>query len=291
MTIKQQQLILGIVFLGIPLLWMLIWVVAPIFVVFYMSFTTYDVLSPMRWAGTWNYTDLWYDDLFWRAIGNTLYFTAVSLPAGVFLSLMLAVLVNRQLPFVGLFRTIFYMPVVTPLIAAALAWILFYETSAGMFNYTLDLLGISPVNWLNDQSTAMPAIIIMSVWKSLGYNMVIFLAALQSVPKELGEAAAIDGAGPVRRFWSITLPMLTPAMVYVVITSLIASFQVFAQVRVMTDGGPNNSTVTIVHYIYRTAFQNLQFGYASAMATIMFFLLIVASFVNLRLVGRRNVYD
>jgi multiple sugar transport system permease protein len=168
---------------------------------------------------------------------------------------------------------------------------MFYEVSSGLFNYVLGWFGVSPVNWLNSGATAMPSIIAMSVWKALGYNMVIFLAALQAIPRDLNEAASIDGAGPAQRFWCITLPLLRPAMVYVVITSLISSFQVFAQVRVMTDGGPSNATVTVVHYIYRTAFQNLEFGYASAMATVLFLVLVIASFVNLRLISRGNVYE
>jgi multiple sugar transport system permease protein len=291
MTIRQQQLLLGGIFLGLPLLWLLIWVVAPIFIVAYLSFTTYNVLEPATWAGLWNYQDLWYDDLFWRAVGNTAYFTFWSMPTGIVLSLLLAMLINTQLPGGGLYRTILYLPVVAPLIAAALVWILFYEASSGFFNYVLGFLGIRPVNWLTDEATAMPAIIIMSVWKGLGFNMVIFLAALQAIPRELYEAASLDGAGRARQFWEITLPMLTPATIYVVITSLIASFQVFAQVYVMTNGGPNNSTITVVHYIYRTAFQNLEFGYASAMAMVMFVLLVLASFANLRLFGRSRVYD
>lgn len=291
MTIKQQQLLLGAVFLGIPLAWMLIWVVTPIFVVIGMSFTYYDVLSPAEWAGTWNYADLWTDDLFWRAIGNTVYFTAIALPLGIGLSLGLALLVNRRLRFVGIYRTIFYLPVVAPLIATALVWVMFYEVSSGLFNYVLGGFGLAPAPWLSSSATAMPSIVAMSVWKGLGYNMVIFLAALQAIPRELTEAASIDGAGAPRRFWSITLPLLRPAMVFVVITTLIGSFQVFGQVQVMTNGGPNNSTVTVVHYIYRTAFQNLEFGYASAMATIMFLVLVLVSFVNLRLLSRGNLYE
>lgn len=291
MTIKQQQLLLGSVFLGLPLIWLLIWVVLPIFIVFYLSFTTYNVLQPAEWIGTFNYEDLYYDDLFWKAVGNTVYFTLWSVPIGIASSLLLAILINTQLPGAAIYRTIFYIPVVAPLIAAALVWILFYDASSGLLNYILGRLGIAPVDWLNNAYTAMPAIIIMSVWKGLGFNMVIFLAALQAIPRELNEAAALDGAGRVRQFISITLPLLTPATVYVVITSLIASFQVFAQVYVMTNGGPNNSTVTVVHYIYRTAFQNLQFGYASAMAMVMFVLLVLASFVNLRLFSRKRLYD
>lgn len=291
MTIKQQQLLLGSVFLGLPLIWLLIWVVLPIFIVFYLSFTTYNVLQPAEWIGTFNYEDLYYDDLFWKAVGNTVYFTLWSVPIGIASSLLLAILINTQLPGAAIYRTIFYIPVVAPLIAAALVWILFYDASSGLLNYILGRLGIAPVDWLNNAYTAMPAIIIMSVWKGLGFNMVIFLAALQAIPRELNEAAALDGAGRVHQFISITLPLLTPATVYVVITSLIASFQVFAQVYVMTNGGPNNSTVTVVHYIYRTAFQNLQFGYASAMAMVMFVLLVLASFVNLRLFSRKRLYD
>ncbi|GLQ57658.1 carbohydrate ABC transporter permease [Devosia nitrariae] len=290
MTIKQQQLLLGTIFLGIPLLWLLVWVVTPIFVVLYLSFTSYDILSAPEWVGTWNFEDLWYDSLYWRAFGNTLYFTAFAMPLGVTLSLLLAMLVNTRLPGAWIYRTIYYLPVVSPLIATALIWILFYEVSTGLFNYLLRFVGISPLPWLSNSATAMPAIIAMSVWKSLGFNMVIFLAALQAIPRELNEAAALDGAGRARQFYSITLPLLRPAMTYVLITTLIGSFQVFAQVYVMTEGGPNNATVTLVHLIYRTAFQNLDFGYASAMAVVLFVILVTASFINLRLVSRGNLY-
>lgn len=235
MTIKQQQLLLGLFFLGIPILWLLIWVIAPIFVVLYLSFTSFNILSPPEWVGFWNYEDLWHDNLYWRAFGNTLYFTAFAMPLGVSLSMLLALLVNTRLPGAWLFRTIYYLPVVSPLIATALVWVLFYEVSSGLFNYLLNSVGLSAQPWLNSTTTAMPAIIIMSVWKSLGFNMVIFLAALQAIPKELNEAASLDGAGRVRQFFAITLPLLRPAMTYVLITTLIGSFQVFSQVYVMTS--------------------------------------------------------
>lgn len=291
MNIKKQKLIIGSIFLGVPLAWLLIWVVLPIFIVAYLSFTSFDVLTPPEWIGLWNYEDLLADDLFWRAVRNTVFYTAWSVPIGILCSLLLAMLINTQLPGAGIYRTIFYIPVVAPLIATALIWILFYESSSGLFNYLLGLANISPVDWLGNSATAMPAIIIMSVWKGLGFNMVIFLAALQAIPKELNEAASLDGAGRVRQFFAITLPMLTPATVYVVITSLIGSFQVFAQVYVMTNGGPNNATITVVHYIYRTAFQDLDFGYASAMAVTMFILLMLAAFANLRLFSGSRLYE
>jgi multiple sugar transport system permease protein len=289
-AIKRQQLYLGLVFLGLPLAWLIIFVVAPIFLVLYLSFTKYDILSPAEWIGSWNYEDLWYDSLFWKAVGNTVYYTAITVPAGFILSLLLALFVNRRLPGVSLFRTVLYIPVVTPLVAISVVWILIYQTANGLANYVLSLFDIAPLQWLTSPTLAMPSIIVMSVWKGLGFNMVIFLAALQSIPRELGEAAALDGAGKVRQFWSITLPLLKPATIYVVITSIIGSFQVFTQVFVMTEGGPNNATITIVHLIYRTAFLNLEMGYASAMAMILFVLLVAASLISLRLLSRNNVY-
>jgi multiple sugar transport system permease protein len=290
MTIKQQQFILGTIFLGLPLAWLFIFVVSPIFLVFYLSFTSYDILTAPEWAGTWNYEDLWYDTLFWKAVRNTLYYTVVSVPVGITLSLLLALLVNRRLPGATFFRTIYYIPVMTPLVAISVVWILIYGTANGLANSVLSFFDIAPRQWLTSPTLAMPSIIIMSVWKGLGFNMVIFLAALQAIPRELFEAAELDGAGKPRQLFSITLPLLKPATIYVVITAIIGSFQVFTQVYVMTEGGPNNATVTIVHLIYRTAFVNLEMGYASAMAMILFVILVAASLTSFRLLSRNNVY-
>ena len=289
-TIRRQQLRLGLVFLGLPLGWLLVFVVSPIFLVFTLSFTQYDILTPPQWVGSWNFEDLWVDDLFWKAVGNTVTYTAVSVPTSVVLSLLLALLVNRRLPGAAFFRVVYYIPVVAPLVAVSVVWILIYQTANGLANYLLSLFDIAPVQWLTSERLAMPSIIVMSVWKGLGFNMVIFLAALQAIPRDLLDAAAIDGAGPARRLWSVTLPLLKPATLYVVVTSVIASFQVFTQVYVMTRGGPNNATVTLVHLIYRTAFVNLEMGYASAMAVILFVLLVLASLASFRLVSRDNVY-
>jgi multiple sugar transport system permease protein len=290
MSLHRHKLMLGLVFLVLPLAWMVIFVVFPIFLVLYLSFTSYDIISSPEWIGLLNYEDLYYDDLFWRSVVNTVYFTAVTVPVGMALSLLLALFVDRRLPAVTFFRTIYYAPVMAPLVTTALVWILFYDETIGLFNYLLSLFGIAAVPWLQSETWAMPSIIVMSIWKGVGFNMVIFLAGLQSIPRELYEAASIDGAGPVRSFWAITLPLLTPSTIYVVITSMIASFQVFSQVYVMTNGGPNNATTTIVHQIYRTGFQHLDMGYASAMAWILFVLLVVASLVNLQLLSRRNAF-
>ena len=291
MTILQQKRLVGTIFLGIPLLWMLVFVVAPIFVVLFLSFTSYDIISPPEWIGLFNYEDLYYDQLFWKSLVNTLYYTLVTVPLGVVLALLLALFLNRGLPFVGLFSTIYYAPVVAPMVAVSLVWVIFYNPTLGLFNYLLSLFDLSAVGWLNSTQWAMPSIILMSIWKGLGYNMVIFLAGLQSIPKEFNEAAQIDGASGTRIFWNITLPLLRPSMVYVVLTSIIASFQVFSQVYVMTNGGPNNSTTTIVHQIYRTAFVHLEMGYASAMALLLFAFLVVLSLLNLRFLSGGGMYD
>ena len=290
MTLLQQKRLVGTLFLGLPLLWLTIFVVAPIFVVLWLSFTSYNIISPPEWIGLFNYEDLFYDRLFWKSVINTLYYTVVSVPLGVFLALLLALFLNRSVSFVGLFRTIYYAPVVAPMVAVSLVWIIFYDPTLGLFNYLLSLVDLPPVRWLNSTQWAMPSVILMSVWKSLGYNMVIFLAGLQSIPKELEEAAQIDGASSGRVFWHVILPLLRPSMVYVVLTSIIGSFQVFSQVFVMTNGGPNNSTTTIVHQIYRTAFVHLDMGYASAMALLLFAFLITLSLLNIRFLRGDGMY-
>ena len=290
MGLHRQKVMLGSVFLGLPLAWLTLFVVFPILLVVYLSFTSYDILGAPKWIGLVNYEDLLDDDVFWTAVRNTAYYTVVTVPVGMALSLLLALFINRHLPGIGFFRTVYYAPVVAPLVTSALVWMLFYSETTGLFNYLLSLMGFAPKQWLNSTAWAMPSVILMSIWKSLGFNMVIFLAGLQSIPRELYEAASLDGAGPVRGFRHITLPLLTPSTVYVTITSIIASFQVFSQVFVMTAGGPNNATTTIVHQIYRTAFVHLEVGYASAMALALFVILVAASFVNLRLFARKEIY-
>jgi multiple sugar transport system permease protein len=290
MGLNRQKIILGSVFLGLPLAWMAVFVIFPILLVVYLSFTSYDIVGTPKWIGLLNYEDLLEDDVFWTAVRNTAYYTAVTVPVGMMLSLLLALFINRQLPAIAFFRTVYYAPVVAPLVTTALVWMLFYSETIGLFNYVLSLFGIAPKQWLSSSTWAMPSVIILSIWKGVGFNMVIFLAGLQSIPRELYEAASLDGAGKVRSFWYITLPLLMPSTVYVIITSVIASFQVFEQVFVMTNGGPNNSTTTIVHQIYRTAFVHLEMGYASAMALALFVILVAASLVNVRVFARKEIY-
>ena len=288
MTMRGQKRLLGAIFLGLPLGWMLFFVVLPMFLVFWLSFTDYNILNAPEWIGVGNYQDLLSDPLFWTAVRNTLYYTAVIVPVGLVLSLLLAVFVNQRLPAISLFRTIFYAPVLMPIVAAALVWMLFYNPATGLFNWLLSLMGVPAQQFLTSRSLAMPSLIVMSLWKSVGFNMVIFLAGLQAIPRELYEAASLDGAARVRSFFSITVPLLTPSFIYVITTSLIQSFQVFSQIYVMTNGGPDNATTTIVHQIYRNAFVHLDMGYASAMAVLLFLVLVIASLANVRLLARES---
>lgn len=277
---------LGVVFLGIPLAWLTIFVIVPLFLVLYLSFTSYNIITAPRWIGLGNFQDLLDDPLFFTALRNTVVYTAATVPLGIVLSLGLAMLVNRRLGSAAWFRTIFYAPVMAPVVAVTLVWVLFYDPSIGLFNYLLGLAGIGPQRWLTSSALAMPSIVLMSLWKGLGLNMVIFLAGLQAIPHELYEAASLDGAGRWRGFRHVTLPLLAPSMIYVLVTSVVASFQVFSQVYVMTNGGPNNATTTIVHQIYRTAFVHLDLGYASAMALVLFAILVAASLANVRTLAR-----
>lgn len=268
---------------------LLVFSLGPILVALGLAFFHWDNITTPAFVGLANWRRLFHDALFWKALRNTLVFVVGSVPTGVVLSLLLAILVNVPLRGIGVFRTIYFTPVVTSTVAVALVWTWFYDSNYGVFNYVIELvarvLGLptpKPIAWLNDPKTALPAIIAMSVWKGLGYNMVIFLAALQNVPRELYEAASIDGAGVIRRFWHITLPGISPVMFFVVVTSLIGSFQVFDQVYIMArDGRPANSTLTIVYYLYQHAFRYLDMGYACTIGMALFTILGVVTAVQL----------
>jgi multiple sugar transport system permease protein len=245
-----------------------------------LAFYQWDNLTPPRFVGLANWDQLFHDELFWKALRNTLFYVVGSVPTGVILALGLALIVNARLPGIGLFRTVYFTPVVTSTVAVALVWTWVYDSNYGLLNYVIEQIGklvglkIKPIAWLNDPRTAMPAIIAMSVWKGLGYNMIIFLAALQNVPRELYEAAAIDGANRFRQFWHVTLPSISPVMFFVVVTSLIGAFQVFDQVYIMArDGRPANSTLTLVYYLYNHAFRYLNMGYACTIGMALFVLI------------------
>jgi multiple sugar transport system permease protein len=262
-------------FLALSLVGLVVLTIGPIVASFYLSFTDWDVLGRANFVGLHNFIELMHDETFLRALWNTVYYTVVSVPVGMLISLALAMLLNRPLRGIGLFRTLFMIPVISSTVATALLWGMMLDPYIGLANYILQVLHLPTSGWLTDTRMAMPAIIIMSVWKGLGYNMVLFLAGLQGIPQELREAARIDGANRWGEFLHITLPMLSPTTFFVLVISVISSFQVFDQTWVLTKGGPQESTITLVYYVYQTGFQQLRMGYASAIAYVLFFITLI----------------
>ncbi len=260
----------------------------PVLAAFLLSFTDFDIyalgdLGTARFVGAENYARLVRDPLFWKALGNTFYFVLVGGPLSVAVSLGAALLVNARLArFQGFFRTVYFAPVVTTLVAVAVVWRYLYHGRYGLFNYALGFAGLGPVDWLGNPAWAMPAIILLAVWKNFGYNMIIFVAGLQNVPDELYEAARIDGAGAWQQFRHVTVPMLAPTFLFVGIITMIGYFQLFAEPYVMTEGGPLQSTVSIVYLMYEEGFKWWNLGYASAVAFVLFAIMLVGTLVQLR---------
>ena len=253
---------------------------------FFLTFHDWNAIQPYKpYVGLDNYKTMLHDKDFARSIMNTLYYTGGSVPLQMLVGLSVALLLNQAIRWRGVFRTLYYLPVVTPLVAASILWKWLYNGDYGLFNFYLlkTHLVDSPMLWLSDRNLAMPAVILMSVWMSTGFSMVVYLAGLQAVPDELYEAAKIDGAGPIARLRFITIPMLRPTTLFLLVMGIIGSFQVFTQIFVMTNGGPVERTTTMVFFIYQAAFKFYDFGYASTLAFGLFLLLFVVTLVQLRL--------
>ena len=252
---------------------------------FYLSFHEWNILEPAKpFVGLDNYQRLVGDERFGGAIVNTLYYTAASVPLTMGIGLLIALLLNNQIRARGFFRTLFYLPVVTPLVIAAIIWKWVYNGDFGLLNYYLIQLGIidEPLLWLADPNLAMPAVIITSIWKSVGFSMVVYLAGLQSIPEDFYDAAKVDGAVGWQRLKDITIPLLSSTTLFLAVVSVLGAFQVFTEVFIMTNGGPLGRTTTIVYHIYQTAFKFFDMGYASAMAFGMFAMMFAFTLVQLR---------
>jgi multiple sugar transport system permease protein len=266
----------------------------PVVIGLFLSLTDFDIYaiaSPAtaRFVGLSNYIQALSNPVFWTALKNTLYFVLVGGPLSVVTSLGAALLVNARLVrFKALFRTIFFAPVVTTLVAVAIVWRYLYHPHYGLLNQALGVVGIAPVDWLGDPHWAMPAIILLAVWKNFGYNMLIFIAGLQSIPTEHYEAAAIDGAGTWKQFRHITLPGLGPTFLFVGVTTMIGYFQLFAEPYVMTQGGPLRSTTSIVLLMYEEGFRWWRMGTASAIAFILLGITLAGTLIQMRLQRERS---
>ena len=257
--------------------------IAPLVMAFSMSFTDWPLLGEAKFIGLDNYHALLVDSLFWKSLGNTFYFAAGLVPLNIALALSLALLLARNLPGMGIFRTAIFMPVVTSLIVWSIVWKYMFATDSGFINQLLQLVGIQGPAWLYNPKLAMPAVIVTSVLKNVGLNMVLFITALQQVPSHLYEAAKIDGAGRAKTFFSVTVPMITPTIFLTTILTVIGSMKVFGQIYVMTHGGPGNSTKVLVYYIWEKAFRLFEFGYASALAFILFFIILIFTLIQWQL--------
>ena len=255
----------------------------------YLVFQDWDLLSPPRFVGVDNFTKLLTDESIGISLFNTSYFTFIGVPLQLILALGLALLLNVKVKGLAIYRTLFYLPAMTPIVASAVVWLQILHPEFGILNSFLRNLGIEPVNWLFEPRAAKPAFILMTLW-SVGPQMVIFLAGLQGVPQSLYEAAAIDGAGRLQQFWLITLPMISSITFFNLVVGIIASFQVFTTAFIMTQGGPQNATLFLVLYLYRNGFQYFKMGYASAIAWMLFLLIVFFTVLQFRL-ARRWVHE
>jgi len=283
MFVAPALIILG-VFFGLP-----------VFAALLLSLTDFDLYAladsdNLRFVGFNNYLDLLQTAIFWKSLGNTLYFVIVGVPLSIAVSLGAAMLLNAPLArFKALFRTALFAPVVTTLVAVAVIWRYLFHTSYGLVNWALGQVGIAPVDWLGDPRWAMPTIILFAVWKNFGYNMVIFLAGLQTIPQDLYEAARIDGASKWRQFRHITLPMLGPVLLVVAVITVSGYFQLFAEPYVITRGDPLQSTVSVLYFMFEEGFKWWKLGRASAVAFLLFAIILAVTTLMLRLGKRKDL--
>ena len=281
-------------FLAPALLVLGVFFLLPVVAALGLSLTDYDLyaladIRHLRFVALNNYWDLLHQPKFWLALGHTLYFVIVGVPLSIMVSLGAALLLNSPLVrYKTLFRTALFAPVVTTVVAVAVVWRYIFNTKYGLLNYALGLAGIHPVDWLGNPHWAMPSIILFAVWKNFGYNMIIFLAGLQAIPRDLYEAARIDGASVLQQFRHITLPMLAPTLLMVSILTVSGYFQLFAEPYVMTEGGPLQSTTSVLYLMYEEGFKWWNLGSASAVAFLLFVIMFVVTAGMLRL-SRRKV--
>ena len=288
--LAQSNNFWAFIFLAPNLLGFLAFLLIPVLASFGLSFVEWDLLSPMKWAGFKNYIGLFHDQVFLRVLWNTVYYTLGTVPVGIALSLLLAIALNKKLRGMKIYRALYFLPVISSYVAVAVVWQWLYNAEFGLLNYLLSLIGIRGPSWLSSTKWAMPAVMVTSIWKQLGFNMLLFLAGLQGIPSTYYEAAEIDGAGKWTQFSRITVPLLSSTTFFVVVMSIINSFQVFDQVFIMTEGGPARSTSVLVHYLYQNAFEYFKMGNASAIAYILFFLVFLITMLQMKFSDNWVIY-
>lgn len=280
-TAAQNRI--GWLFIAPPVILFFLFTLLPLVMAVVFSFTSYDIINPPRFIEFRNFQRIWTDEFFWISLRNTATYTLLYVPSGLVLSLLVALFINAKRKYVGLYRTLFYLPVLSSSVANATLWSWIYNPKMGLLNGLLSLFGVVGPSWLNDTKTAMFAIVIMSLWAGYAGNMMIFLAALKGVPDVLYEAAVIDGANRWQRFFHITVPSIRKTTFFVSTMLIIGTFQVFDAAYLLTSGGPGNATITMVYYIYNRGFKDLKMGYASAMSLCLFAIIFVFSLMNMRI--------
>lgn len=270
---KLMENLFGYIFISPMMIGVLVITVLPILASFLLSFTEWNFIMGVRditWVGLDNFNKLWHDQIFWKSMKNNIVFVLV-VPITLIFSLLLAVSINKYVYFKDFFKVIYFMPYISSIVAVAMVWQVLFHPSYGPINNMLMALGLDdPPKWIADVDFALPSIMIIQIWISIGYNLIIYIAGLQSIPRELYEASDMDGAKPWQKFRYITMPMLSPTTFFLLITGLIGTFKVFDVIQVLTNGGPSNSTSVVVFHLYRTAFDELKMSYASTMALVLF---------------------
>jgi multiple sugar transport system permease protein len=290
LSLARREALAGYLFVLPAVLGFLLWYAGPMAYSGWISLTEWDVLSPARYVGLDNYRRMVDDDLFWKSLRVTFVYVAVSVPLVQVTGFAIALLLNLEVRGQAVFRTVYYLPTIAPLVATSVLWTWIFNSEFGLLNSVLRELGLPKVLWLQDPDWAMPTLILLSVW-GFGSTMVIYLAGLQGVPRSLYEAAAIDGARAWHRLINITIPMMSPVILFNTLLGVIFALQTFTQGLVVTNGGPNNSTLFYTLHLYRQAFINFRMGYAAALAWVLFAIILVVSLVAFRTFGRRVYYE
>lgn len=290
LSLVQRRTILGYIFIAPFILGFIFWFLVPALVAANLTFQKWNLISPAKYIGTANIEKLFTDPILPKSLKATFLYGFFSVPIGLVFAFFLATLINTKVRGMAVFRTIYFLPSIVPAVASALLWAWIFNTEFGLLNYVVRAFGGPKIAWLQEPNWAIAAFIIMSTW-GIGNSMIIFLAGLQSIPESYYEAADLDGAGRWSKLWSITLPLMSPIIFFNLVIGFINSFQVFVLPLLITNGGPQNATLSLVLYIYRTAFQSQNMGYAATLSWLLFFFLMIFSFIIFRLIGRRVYYE
>ena len=288
---RRQEALWGMLFVAPAVLGFLIWQLGPIVASLLIAFTDWNIAGSPNWIGLQNFEQMFSQDpLFWASLRVTAVYTLGSVPLSIVFAFFLAILLNQKVRGLQIFRTIFYLPSIVPAIAASVLWLWLFNPDFGLLNAAAEVLHLPRSQWIYGEDSVIPSLILMSLW-GVGPMMIIFLAGLQGVPRQLYEAVDVDGGNNLHKLWHITIPMVTPTILFNLILSIIGTMQTFTQAYVMTQGGPNNASLFYVLYLYRKAFQESEMGYASALAWVLFILIAILSFAVLKTSNRWVYYE